>query len=124
MTTGRVAQANKKKLQIEMRERRRIATPVLAAIGGMVVPALIYLAFNAGDSSARGWGIAMGTDTGHNLMEPRETPADNINFLFYSAAVIKAVDKHAVVTDIRVLEKSGGKSGDYIRNSERGVGVE
>ena len=47
----------------ELRERRRVATPVLAAIGGMVAPALIYLAVNAGESSARGWGIAMGTDT-------------------------------------------------------------
>lgn len=28
--------------------------------------------------------------------------------------MIKAVDKHAVVTDIRVLEKSGGKSGDWV----------
>src|SRR5215213_3408209 len=37
---------------------------------------------------------SMGTNTGHNLMEPGETPADNINFLFFCAAVIKAVDKH------------------------------
>lgn len=51
----------------ELRERRRVATPVLAAIGGMVAPALIYLAFNAGDSTARGWGIAMGTDTAFAL---------------------------------------------------------
>jgi Na+/H+ antiporter NhaA len=51
----------------ELRERRRVATPVLAAIGGMVVPALIYLAINAGDTSARGWGIAMGTDTAFAL---------------------------------------------------------
>ncbi|MEX0755017.1 MAG: Na+/H+ antiporter NhaA [Actinomycetota bacterium] len=51
----------------ELRERRRIATPVLAAIGGMIVPAAIYLAFNAGEPSARGWGIAMGTDTAFAL---------------------------------------------------------
>ena len=37
---------------------------------------------------------SMGTDTGHNLMEPGDTPADNINFLFFCAAVIKAVDRH------------------------------
>jgi glutamine synthetase len=36
----------------------------------------------------------MGTNTGHNLMDPGETPAENINFLFFCAAVIKAVDKH------------------------------
>ena len=37
---------------------------------------------------------SMSTNTGHNLMDPGETPADNINFLFFCAAVIKAVDKH------------------------------
>ena len=37
---------------------------------------------------------SMGTNTGHNLIDPGETPADNINFLFFCAAVIKAVDKH------------------------------
>jgi Na+/H+ antiporter NhaA len=51
----------------ELRERRRVATPVLAAIGGMVVPALIYVAINAGEPSVRGWGIAMGTDTAFAL---------------------------------------------------------
>jgi glutamine synthetase len=37
---------------------------------------------------------SMGTDTGHNLMEPGETPAENISFLFFCAAVIQAVNKH------------------------------
>jgi glutamine synthetase len=37
---------------------------------------------------------SMGTNTGHNLMDPGDTPADNINFLFFCTAVIKAVDKH------------------------------
>jgi NhaA family Na+:H+ antiporter len=36
--------------------------PVIAAIGGMVAPALIFLAFNAGTPSASGWGIPMATD--------------------------------------------------------------
>lgn len=47
----------------ELRERRRVAPVVLAAVGGMVVPVLLYLAINAGEPSARGWGIVMGTDT-------------------------------------------------------------
>jgi Na+/H+ antiporter NhaA len=51
----------------ELRERRRVATPVLAAVGGMVAPALIYLAFNAGTPAARGWAIAMATDTAFAL---------------------------------------------------------
>ena len=37
---------------------------------------------------------SMSTDTGHNLMEPGDTPADNTNFLFFCAAVIQAVNKH------------------------------
>ena len=51
----------------ELRERRRVATPVLAAVGGITAPALLYLAFNAGHAGARGWGIAMGTDTAFAL---------------------------------------------------------
>src|SRR3954449_6540906 len=51
----------------ELRQRRRVALPVLAGIGGMVVPVLIYLAFNAGHGSAHGWGTAMSTDTAFAL---------------------------------------------------------
>jgi Na+/H+ antiporter NhaA len=47
----------------ELRERRRLTIPVLAALGGMTVPVLIFLAFNAGGSAAHGWGAAMSTDT-------------------------------------------------------------
>ncbi len=37
---------------------------------------------------------SMSTDSGDNLLEPGDTPADNVNFLFFCAAVIKAVNKH------------------------------
>jgi glutamine synthetase len=37
---------------------------------------------------------SMGTDTGSNLLDPGDTPADNIHFLFFCAAVIQAVNKH------------------------------
>jgi Na+/H+ antiporter NhaA len=47
----------------ELRERQRLAIPVAAALGGMAVPVVIYLAFNAGGSGAHGWGAAMSTDT-------------------------------------------------------------
>ena len=36
--------------------------PIVAAIGGMIMPALIYLIFNSGGSGANGWGIPMATD--------------------------------------------------------------
>jgi Na+/H+ antiporter NhaA len=51
----------------ELRERRRVAVPVFAAIGGVVVPIAIYLAFNAGGAGAHGWGAAMSTDTAFAL---------------------------------------------------------
>ena len=51
----------------ELRDRRRLAVPVLAAIGGMVVPVMIYLGFNAGSHAAHDWGAAMSTDTAFAL---------------------------------------------------------
>jgi Na+/H+ antiporter NhaA len=51
----------------ELRERRRLAIPVFAAIGGITVPIGIYLALNAGGPGARGWGAAMSTDTAFAL---------------------------------------------------------
>jgi Na+/H+ antiporter NhaA len=47
----------------DLRERRRFALPFVAGLAGMVIPVAIYLAANAGHSSAHGWGIAMSTDT-------------------------------------------------------------
>ncbi|MBI4410279.1 MAG: Na+/H+ antiporter NhaA [Gemmatimonadetes bacterium] len=41
---------------------RQAALPTFAAIGGMIVPVLIYLWLNLGESGARGWGIPMATD--------------------------------------------------------------
>jgi len=46
----------------ELRERRRAVLPIVAAVGGMIVPALIYLALNPAGPEADGWGIPMATD--------------------------------------------------------------
>jgi NhaA family Na+:H+ antiporter len=46
----------------ELASPRRAALPIAAALGGMVVPALIYAALNAGGAGAPGWGIPMATD--------------------------------------------------------------
>jgi Na+/H+ antiporter NhaA len=51
----------------DLRERRRLAVPVLAAVGGILVPVLIYLALNAGRAGGHGWGAAMSTDTAFAL---------------------------------------------------------
>ena len=46
----------------ELRDRSRAALPALAAVGGMVVPALIYVALNVGGAGLDGWAIPMATD--------------------------------------------------------------
>jgi Na+/H+ antiporter NhaA len=51
----------------ELRERGRLALPLFVGLGGMIVPIAIYLAFNAGHPSVRGWGTAMSTDTAFAL---------------------------------------------------------
>src|SRR3954469_17401505 len=51
----------------ELRERRRVTLPLLAGLGGLALPVVVYLAFTAGHSSAHGWGTAMSTDTAFAL---------------------------------------------------------
>ena len=46
----------------ELREPRRLALPAIAAAGGMVVPAAIYLTLNTDGPTADGWGIPVATD--------------------------------------------------------------
>lgn len=46
----------------ELASLRAAALPIVAAIGGVTVPALIYFSFNAGGIGARGWGVPMATD--------------------------------------------------------------
>jgi len=46
----------------ELTDKREAAIPALAAVAGMVVPALVYLAFTFDSEAARGWGIVMATD--------------------------------------------------------------
>lgn len=46
----------------ELSSMRKAALPIVAALGGMVVPALIFFGFNVGQETVRGWGIPMATD--------------------------------------------------------------
>jgi Na+/H+ antiporter NhaA/protein-disulfide isomerase len=50
-----------------LRERRRAAIPFTAALGGLTLPVVIFLALNAGGPGANGWGAAMSTDTAFAL---------------------------------------------------------
>jgi NhaA family Na+:H+ antiporter len=46
----------------ELRDIKAAAVPLIGAAGGMLVPALIYTAFNAGHPGANGWGVPVATD--------------------------------------------------------------
>ena len=65
----------------ELRQRRRVALPVLAGLGGMIVPVMIFLAVNAGRDSAAGWGVTMSTDTAFALgllaLVARDSPTES-----------------------------------------------
>ena len=75
----------------ELRDRRAAALPIVAAIGGMVVPALIYVALNAGGEGSNGWGIPMATDiafaVGVLTVAARYAPAGVRPFLLTLAIV-------------------------------------
>ncbi|MCX7985256.1 MAG: Na+/H+ antiporter NhaA [Bacteroidetes bacterium] len=51
----------------ELSSRQKAILPVVAAVGGMIVPALLYLSFNQGTEAAVGWGIPMATDIAFSL---------------------------------------------------------
>ncbi len=84
----------------ELRERRRLALPLAAGLGGMVVPVAIFLAANAGRSSAHGWGAAMSTDTAFalgmlTLVGPRFP--DRLRAFLLTAVVVDDVVALAVI---------------------------
>jgi NhaA family Na+:H+ antiporter len=75
----------------ELRDPRTAAMPALAALGGMVVPALVYLLVAAGSGRSRGWGVPMATDIAFavgvvTLLGPR-VPASLKLFLLTLAVV-------------------------------------
>ena len=51
----------------ELSSFKKAMVPLSAAIGGMIVPALIFVAFNYGNDSVSGWGVPMATDIAFSL---------------------------------------------------------
>ncbi len=91
----------------ELRTLRRAALPALAALGGMLAPAGIYLAFNAGTASSRGWGIPMATDIAFAvgvlaLLGRRASPSLRITLL-----ALAVIDDLGAVVVIAVVFSSG-----------------
>lgn len=75
----------------ELADPRHAVLPIVAALGGMVVPALIYLALNPAGDAARGWGIPMATDIafaiGALVLLAGRVPKSLITFLVALAIV-------------------------------------
>lgn len=74
-----------------LKERKRAIIPVAAALGGMLVPALVFALFNRGTQSANGWGIPMATDIAFALailaVVGRKLPIELRAFLLTLAVV-------------------------------------
>ena len=87
----------------ELTDRRRAVLPVLAGIGGMVVPALLYLLIVPDGEATRGWGIVIGTDTAFLLGALALVgPATSTQLRVFLLAVT-VVDDIAAVTIIGVV---------------------
>jgi NhaA family Na+:H+ antiporter len=76
----------------QLRSPKAAALPIACALGGMVVPAVIYLAFNSGDpATAKGWGVPMATDIAFSIgvltLLGRRVPASLKVFLLTLAIV-------------------------------------
>jgi NhaA family Na+:H+ antiporter len=75
----------------DLREVRAVALPIVAALGGMLVPALLYTTFNAGGHGQGGWAIPMATDIAFavgivTLLGNRVPPAAKIFLLTLAVA--------------------------------------
>jgi len=84
----------------ELRDRRDVALPAMAALGGLIVPAAIYLVFNAGRAGGQGWGIPMATDIAFALgvvalLGSRVPPA--VKVLLLTLAIVDDIGAIAVI---------------------------
>jgi Na+:H+ antiporter, NhaA family len=89
-----------------LRDPRRATLPIVAALAGAAVPALVFLAFNPSGPAARGWAIPMATDPAFAvgvlaLLGPR-VPAGAKAFLL----ALAVVDDIAAVTVIAIAYTS------------------
>ncbi|MDQ4027291.1 MAG: Na+/H+ antiporter NhaA [Actinomycetota bacterium] len=84
----------------ELNEPRRAAFPALAALGGMVVPALIYAIVNAGGAGEAGWAIPMATDiafaVGVLSLMGRRSP-DSLRTFLLSLAIVDDIGAILVI---------------------------
>jgi Na+:H+ antiporter, NhaA family len=87
-------------VQGELRHPRRALLPVLAAVGGMVVPALLYTLVNLGGDAVGGWAVPMATDIAFALgvvalLGPR-VPA-SLKLFLLTLAIVDDIGAVAVI---------------------------
>lgn len=91
----------------ELSSPKKAILPVLAAIGGAVVPALIFLFFNSGSETASGWGIPMATDIAFALAVISLLDKRVPNSLKIFLAALAIVDDLIAILVIAVFYSSG-----------------
>jgi NhaA family Na+:H+ antiporter len=93
----------------ELRRPKAVALPAIAAVGGMVVPALLYLAIVGGGPAGRGWGVPIATDIalalGTLALAARHAPAA-LKPLLLTLAI---VDDVGAIVVIAVFYSHGGR---------------
>jgi len=93
--------------QGELADWRKAALPVFAALGGMLLPALFYSAFNAGKASAGGWAIPMATDIAFALAVIRLLEGRIPSGLITLLAALAIVDDLGAILVIAFFYSSG-----------------
>ncbi|MFF8101550.1 Na+/H+ antiporter NhaA [Streptomyces sp. NPDC016640] len=115
----------------ELRDRRAAALPALAAVGGVVLPALMFVAVVGGGEAGRGWGIPMATDIAFAmgvlaLLGRRASTGAKLFLL--SVAIVDDILAIAVIavfyTDrVRPVWLAGAMAGLLVAAGMRGLGV-
>lgn len=106
----------------ELSSPRDAAMPVIAALGGMAVPALLFLVVNGGADTARGWGIPMATDIAFVLgalaLLGRRAPA-GLRLFLLAVAIVDDLGAIAVIA----VAYSAGLSAGYLAAAVAVIGL-
>ncbi len=106
----------------ELSSPRDAAMPVIAALGGMALPALLFLTVNAGQASARGWGIPMATDIAFVLgvlaLLGSRAPA-GLRLFLLAVAIVDDLGAIAVIA----VAYSHGLSSGYLAMAVAVIGI-
>jgi NhaA family Na+:H+ antiporter len=107
----------------ELRTPRKAAGPALAALGGMIAPALIFAALARGTPAARGWGVPMATDIAFALGCLRllggRVPGGLVAFL----TALAIMDDLGAIAVIAIFYASDLRAGPFVLAAILGLGL-